>query len=540
MAFLIKDRVLETCSSPGTGAVTLLGAVTGYQSFSGAFSSTNGTTTYYAIADQGGANWEVGLGTWNTGNTFTRNTVLASSNGGSTVNFASGTQNIFCTYPSEKAIYIDSSGNTYVPNLGATTQSTGAFTSVTASADITVHGLTVGLGGGSVSTNTVAGTSSLQANTSGANNTAIGYSAGYNNTTGARNSFSGAYAGYFNTTGTSNTSLGYSAYAANTTTATGSYNTAIGDSALINNTTASNNTAVGYQAGYSNQTGTQLTALGYLALYSNTASYNVGIGAYSGQNTTSGNQNTFLGRATGLTNITGSNNVYIGDSTGYLSTGSNNTFVGFSAGTNVTTGSKNTIIGAYSGNQGGLDIRTSSNYIVLSDGDGNPRLWSNGSGQFVFNGSATLSAVHSVYGQSGLSPCSLQVFTNGDYGYTFKNASGTLVGNITVNSSATAFVTSSDYRLKENVAPMIGALDKVAKLKPVTYTWKTDNSDGEGFIAHELAEVCPYAVVGEKDAVDAEGKPVYQGIDTSFLVATLTAAIQELKAEFDAYKVTHP
>lgn len=119
MAFLISDRVLETCSSPGTGAVTLLGAVTGYQSFSGAFSSANGTTTYYCIADQGGANWEVGLGTWNTGNTLTRTTVYSSSNSGSTVNFATGTQNVFCTYPSEKALYQNTNGQAVVPNVGA-------------------------------------------------------------------------------------------------------------------------------------------------------------------------------------------------------------------------------------------------------------------------------------------------------------------------------------------------------------------------------------------------------------------------------------
>jgi hypothetical protein len=87
---------------------------------------------------------------------------------------------------------------------------------------------------------------------------------------------------------------------------------------------------------------------------------------------------------------------------------------------------------------------------------------------------------------------------------------------------------------------MTGALAKVAALKPVTYKWNSNGSDGEGFIAHELAEVCPQAVTGEKDAVDADGKPVYQGIDVSFLVGTLTAAIQELKAEFDAYKATHP
>ena len=158
MAFLIKDRVLETCSSPGTGAATLLGAVTGYQSFSTAFSSTNGTTTYYCIADQGGANWEVGLGTWNTGNTLTRTTVIASSNAGATVNFASGTQNIFCTYPAEYAVYsggplgTPSSGT--VTNLtgtasiningtvGATTQNTGAFTTVTANATTSGTGST--------------------------------------------------------------------------------------------------------------------------------------------------------------------------------------------------------------------------------------------------------------------------------------------------------------------------------------------------------------------------------------------------------------
>jgi hypothetical protein len=112
----------------------------------------------------------------------------------------------------------------------------------------------------------------------------------------------------------------------------------------------------------------------------------------------------------------------------------------------------------------------------------------------------------------------------------FVNGNGT-VGHIDTSASSTAYVTSSDYRLKENIVPMTGALDKVAQLKPVTYTWKIDGLSGEGFIAHELAEVCPQAVSGEKDAVDAEGNPVYQGIDTSFLVATLTAAIKELSSQ---------
>jgi len=118
----------------------------------------------------------------------------------------------------------------------------------------------------------------------------------------------------------------------------------------------------------------------------------------------------------------------------------------------------------------------------------------------------------------------------------FYNSSFVSVGTITSSGSATAYNTSSDYRLKEDIQPMTGALAKVAALKPCTYKWKVDGSDGQGFIAHELAEVVPDAVVGDKDAVDAEGKPVYQGIDTSFLVATLTAALQEQQAIIESLK----
>ena len=119
----------------------------------------------------------------------------------------------------------------------------------------------------------------------------------------------------------------------------------------------------------------------------------------------------------------------------------------------------------------------------------------------------------------------------------FINSSNAMAGGIAhTASTTTAYITSSDYRLKENIVPMTGALDTVAQLKPVTYTWKADNSAGQGFIAHELQAVVPDAVVGEKDAVDEEGNPVYQGVDTSFLVATLTAAIQEQQTIIETLK----
>jgi hypothetical protein len=120
----------------------------------------------------------------------------------------------------------------------------------------------------------------------------------------------------------------------------------------------------------------------------------------------------------------------------------------------------------------------------------------------------------------------------------FSNGNG-VVGTIRTTGSATQYNTNSDYRLKENIAPMTGALDVVLRQRPVTYKWKVDGTDGQGFIAHWLQEDgAGGCVSGEKDAVDEEGNPVYQGIDTSFLVATLTAAIQELKAELDTVKAT--
>jgi hypothetical protein len=121
-----------------------------------------------------------------------------------------------------------------------------------------------------------------------------------------------------------------------------------------------------------------------------------------------------------------------------------------------------------------------------------------------------------------------RISTDGDL-LVFRRA-GTQVGSVSVTTTLTSYNVTSDYRLKNTIAPMTGALAKVALLKPCTYKWNVNGSDGEGFIAHELAEVCPQAVTGAKDEVDADGKPQHQGIDTSFLVATLTAAIQEQQA----------
>jgi hypothetical protein len=107
MALVVKDRVQETTVTVGTITLVLLGAVSGFQSFS---AIGDGNTTYYAIV--GGTEWEVGIGTYTAlGTVLSRDTILESSNGGTAVNFSAGTKNVFVTYPAEKGLYVDASGN---------------------------------------------------------------------------------------------------------------------------------------------------------------------------------------------------------------------------------------------------------------------------------------------------------------------------------------------------------------------------------------------------------------------------------------------
>jgi len=169
-----------------------------------------------------------------------------------------------------------------------------------------------------------------------------------------------------------------------------------------------------------------------------------------------------------------------------------------------------------------MRIDSSGNFLVGTTTVGN---YSTG---FAI-GDTTTSATYARIGHN---------LTGAAYAYMLFGHGSADIGSIAQNSGGTAvtYNTSSDYRLKNSIAPMTGALAKVALLKPCTYKWNADGSDGQGFIAHELAEVVPDCVTGEKDAIDADGKPQYQGIDVSFLVATLTAAIQEQQAIIESLK----
>jgi hypothetical protein len=263
--------------------------------------------------------------------------------------------------------------------------------------------------------------------------------------------------------------------------------------------------------------------------------------------------------------IDGSGNVGIGITSGgsrlqVTKTGSSSVITVSSDTTNtglaITDG---TITGVlYSSSVGGVALYATSAHPLVF-GTSNTERMRISSGGFVSIGTNTHTTgfggqltVLSTSGGGGLN--AIQALTDsGAYGLVVANTNGSAgnlvyfgynggnVGTINTNGSTTAYNTSSDYRLKDNIAPMTGALATVAQLKPCTYTWKSSGTESQGFIAHELQAVVPDCVTGEKDAMetykDEDGneqtriKP--QGIDTSFLVATLTAAIQELKATVD-------
>jgi len=319
-------------------------------------------------------------------------------------------------------------------------------------ADATIAGLTVGKGAGSVSTNTAVGASALAANTTGSNNTVMGYQAAQLGN-GSYNTLLGTYAGNAST-GSSNTGIGYNALQTQTVGSSGSNNTAVGRDALQANTTASNNTAVGYRAGYSGTTN------GY--------------------------------------------NTFVGKDAGYACTGTYNTFIGTGlnggSGDQITSGSKNSILGCYNGNQGGLDIRTASNYIVLSDGDGNPRMYINGSGTWFY---ATAPA-----------------------------GAGTNALKYNSSTGALTYDTSS-ARYKDNIRDSVYGLSHVMQMRSTQFEYKDDGRSDVGLIAEELQPIIPELV-----GVNKEGQA--DSVSYDRIVSVLVKAIQELKAEFDAYKEAHP
>jgi len=227
--------------------------------------------------------------------------------------------------------------------------------------------------------NTFVGDNAGKDTTTGDNNVAVGKGALENNIASSSNVAVGMEALFSNITGQSNSAIGFRTLYANTT---GSNNMGIGQASLRFSTTGNNNLAIGVQSVFANTTGSSNVGLGLHALYTN---------ANGNFNTASGTQ--------ALKFTTAADNTAMGGQAGMaVTSGTLNSFFGKASGSLVTTGSKNTILGAFDGNENGLDIRTSSNNIVLADGDGNPRLHIDGSGAATFSGNVDVGGALDVTG----------------------------------------------------------------------------------------------------------------------------------------------
>lgn len=372
-------------------------------------------------------------------------------------------------------------------------------------------------GGDAGKFNSAFGEEALASNTVGYRNTAVGYGALRNNVEAYGNTAFGSLAmysvnnvaatgntavgsramyaaesGYFNTaigsdslqgniSGHSNTGCGKNTLYTNIS---GYYNTAVGLNALYANTTGYQNTAIGFQALNGNVIGKNNTAVGFDALLNATNDGNTAIGRNSCYATVGGYNNTAIGDQTLLANVSGSDNVAIGVLALSQATGSQNTAVGRGAGLNVTTGAGNVILG--SNNNVGytpvFDITTENNRVVV--------------------------------GSTSVTNAYIQV----------------------------AWTVVSDARDKTEIAPIVHGLDFVNKLNPISYKFRLNRDSDEtnggkryGFLAQDVLALegnDPVIV----DCEDAD-KLKYCGDN---LIPVLVKAIQELKAEFDAYKANHP
>jgi hypothetical protein len=158
-------------------------------------------------------------------------------------------------------------------------------------------------------------------------------------------------------------------------------------------------------------------------------------------------------------------------------------------------------------------------------------------GQLILSAGGDMATFKSTgSGNNGMSLWQTGTTTNSMMAFS-KGATQSQVGSISCSTTATAFNTSSDYRVKTNVTPIQGGLDRVMSLPAVAFDFTNGDQDhSEGFIAHEVQAIFPYAVHGDKDAVYADGSPKLQSVDYGRITPLLVAAIQELKAEVDSLK----
>jgi trimeric autotransporter adhesin len=475
---------------------------------------------------------------------------------------AAGTFTIRDDTAASNRFSINSTGNVGIGTTSPTSKLTVAG-DIESSTGFTINGNSVFKTDGTA--NTLVGISAGSSNTTGQGNSFFGYQAGTSNTTGSGNSFFGSYAGALNTTGGGNSFFG--TWAGSQTTA--GDNSFFGHNAGNANTTGQDNSFYGKNSGYSNTTGSSNAFFGKLAGRSNTtANDNSFFGVSAGYSNTTGYSNSFFGSGAGLANTTGNENTASGKGALYSNTtGSNNTASGGYALYSNTGGNENTASGGYAlySNTGGNEntasgysalscnmygnYNTASGYQALTSnliGDantacGNGALYANIDGNYN-----TASGLYALYLNTGgnLSTAvgflagfnavgSNNIFINNEGAAVDSNtirigivtpttwypnphtktfiagiANATVSGSaVLIDSNGQLGIATSSRSFKEDIRDMDDASANLQRLRPVTFRYKPEYSQGAtglqyGLIAEEVAEVYPDLVQYDKD-----GKP---------------------------------
>ena len=446
----------------------------------------------------------------------------------------SGTSNFAAGVNAGNSIESGGNYNTVVGDEAGTAITTGdrnvaigyaALDAVTTASYNTAIGYNSATANTSGASNVSVGDNTFSANLSGDNNTTIGQGSLRKNTTGDNNVAVGLNALGANTTASNNTAVGTSSLI---TTTTGHSNTSLGRQSMYWNTTGYNNTAVGMDAQQSNTNGHSNVSIGVNALFANIGGHsNTAVGTSALDANTTGSGNTAIGLGAGGAITTGTSNTFLGKDSGKSQTTSNgSTFIGQDAGYHITTGAKSTIIGAYNGNQGGLDIRTSNNNIVLSDGDGNPRVQISGvGGMNVKPSSGDVIIATSTHGANNSN--SIFVGVN----------SSAVVFNVTTNGNVTntnnSYGALSDVKLKENIIDASSQWNDIKALTVRKYSMKTDNLDAPnmlGVVAQEVEAVGMGGLITESPDKNPDGtvlETTTKSVNYSILYMKAVKALQE-------------